>query len=151
MARRVQILHPEPLILMAQLDAVIPIIRNLHPVHRRPVDRPHIRRLLAVPVAERRPPVCVSDVGEGGPGVRVEGGEEGEGVVEDDSVAVLWVREGGEGGSEGVVGGGDGGAEGGLLGWGCDAEEVGPEGREVFGVEVGDEDVGSSGVEEGGD
>ena len=59
--------------------------------------------------------------------------------------------EGCEGGFEGGVGGGDGGAEGGEVGGVGEGEEVGPERGEVFGVEVRDQDVGGSRVEEAAD
>ena len=150
MARRVQILHPVPLVLMLQRDAIVPIIRNPDPVHHGPVDRKHVRRLLLVPVAERRPPVGVLDVGELTAGVRVEVRHEGEGVVVDDLGRVA-VGEGFEGGFEGGVGGADDGAQGVPFRGGVDAEPVGPEGREVLRVEVGHEDVGGAGVEQRGD
>ena len=148
MARRVHILHPIPLILMLERDAVVPIPRDPDPVHHRAVDRPHGRRLLGVPVAEGGEPVRVPDVGERAARVRVQVRHEGEGVVADDPVGV---GQGRESGLEGGVGGGDGGAQGVPLRRGVDAEEVGPERGVVFGVEVGHEDVRRPGVEQGGD
>ena len=148
MARRVQILHPVPLILMLQRDAIIPIIRDLHPIHHRPVDRPHVRRLVLIPVAERREAVRVLEVRERAPRVRVQVRHEAEGVVVNDSARGV-LGQGLERGGEGGVGGRDDGAEGVPLCRGVDAEKAGPQRREVLRVEVGDEDVGRAGAEQG--
>lgn len=148
MARRVQILHPVPLGPVPQPEAVVPVGRDLAPVHHGAVDGEHERRLLLVAVAEGRPAVRVPDVGEGVAGVRVQVRHEGVGVVVNDPVGV---GDRLEGGGERGVGGLDDGAEGVQFGGGVDGEPVGPEGRVVLVVEVRDEDVGRAGVEEGAD
>ena len=121
MARRVQILHPEPLILMSQRDAVIPIIRNPDLIHHGAVDRSHVGRFFFVAVAKGREAVCVFDVWKGGARVvGVEGGHEGKGVVVDYFFRVRG-GEGFEGSFESVVCRRDDDAEGGPLRGGVDA------------------------------
>ena len=127
MRRRVEILHPEPLIAMLKRNAIIPILRDPHPIDLGIVDRQHELRLLQIPVAERRPPVRVLDVGEQIARVVVEVRHEGVGVVVDDFVGVLG-RQGFERGFEGRVGGRDGGAEGVPLRGGVFAQVGGPDG-----------------------
>ena len=133
---------------MFQRDAIVPIVPNLHPVHLGPVDRAYIRRFLRVPVAERRPPVRIFDIRERVPGIRIQIRHESERVVVNHSVCI---REGLERCFErGVCRPDDGSQRVPLRGRG-DAEEVGPERHEVFGVEVSDEDVGRAGGQERGD
>lgn len=145
---RVQKLHPKPLVLMLQRDAIIPIIRNLHAVDDGPIDRKDKLRLHCIAIAERREAIHVFDIREQAAGVGVEVRHECEGVVVDDFIR--GVRQSFEGGFEGGVCGVDDGAEGVPLRGGVDAEPVGPERCEVLGVQVCDEDIRGSCVEQGG-